>query len=353
MTTLIDSHKTVYTCDQIQGVPVISCLNIADLVPGQTHRFFFQGVEMGTGQHWYVPIVVAKGIQEGKRVALVAGVHGDELSPIDAVQRIMAELDPTQMTGAAIAIYGLSRPAMEYTQSNWPITQSGGLLIDMNRVWPGNEQGSNPPTRQAGLLWNRVFKHNTDVVLDYHTVSTGGDFTLFIFADLQNPEIRHIAELFPAEQIKDDPGEGGTLEMAFLKAGIPALTIEIGAPRIFDARKIALTVEGSMNVLKHYEVIPGLPGQTAEDVGTVFGNALETIRATRGGFLEMRVDLNDMVLPDQIVAIQRNAFGDVVAEYRAGVAGRIATIARDALGEPGSRIVQILYTRTDSEHHHA
>jgi predicted deacylase len=45
------------------------------------------------------------------------------------------------------------------------------------------------------------------------------------------------------------------------------------------------------------------------------------------------------------VACQRNAFGDVVAEYRASVSGQVATIARDALSEPGSRIMQILYQR--------
>ncbi|MGB6015550.1 MAG: peptidase M14, partial [Nodosilinea sp.] len=60
MTTLInpgaipDTAKTVYTGDILQGVPVISHLGVRDLAPGQSHRFFFQGVEMGTGQHWYV-----------------------------------------------------------------------------------------------------------------------------------------------------------------------------------------------------------------------------------------------------------------------------------------------------------
>ena len=67
MTTLINSSsipnlkKTVYTGDILQGVPVISHLGVGDLAPGQCHRFFFEGVQMGTGQHWYVPVVVAKG----------------------------------------------------------------------------------------------------------------------------------------------------------------------------------------------------------------------------------------------------------------------------------------------------
>jgi predicted deacylase len=348
MMTLINSQKTVYTGDKIQSAPVISQLDVSDLEPGKKHRFFFQGVQMGTSQHWYVPVVVAKGVRDGKRIALTAGVHGDELSPVNAVQRIMAGLNPAKMSGTAIAVYDLSRPAKEYTQRKWPVAQKGGSLIDLNRVWPGNEMGEDAPTRHAGILWNRLFKNNVDVALDYHTASTGGDFTMFIFADFRKPEIQQIAELFPSEQIKNDGGENGSLEMAFVDAGIPVITIEIGGPRIFDRRKIAMTVEGSTNVFKHYQVIDGSMGRTSKEVGTFFGDAFETIRSTTGGYLELLVDLKDKVVPGQKVALQRNSFGDVVAEYEANVTGEVATLARDALCEPGSRIIQILYDSENS-----
>ena len=347
MTTLINSQingqKTVYTGDQIQGVPVISQLDVSDLESGKKHRFFFQGVQMGTGQHWYVPVVVAKGVRVGKRILMTAGIHGDELSPVNAVQRVMAGLEPTQMSGTVIAAYDLSRPAREYTQSNWPSAQKGGSYIDFNRIWPGNEMGDDAPTRHAGILWNRLFKNNVDVALDYHTASTGGDFTMFIFADFRQPEIRQIAELFPSEQIKNDLGESGSLEMTFVQAGIPAITIEIGGPRSFERGKILMAVEGSLNVLKHYQILDGPLGRTSKEAGTFFGDAFETIRATTGGYLELLVELRDRVTPGQQVALQRNSFGDVVAEYSASVAGEVATLARDALSEPGSRVMQILY----------
>ncbi len=74
-----------------------------------------------------------------------------------------------------------------------------------------------------------------------------------------------------------------------------------------------------------------------------FGDEFETIRSTTGGYLDLLVELRDNVTPGQKVALQRNAFGDIVAEYEASVAGQVAAIARDALSEPGSRIIQILY----------
>lgn len=336
--------QTTYTGDRLQGVAVISQLAIADLEPG-CHRFFFQGVPMGTGQHWYVPIVVVKGRQAGPCIALVAGVHGDEVSSIDAVQRTLASLDPVTMAGTVMAVLGLSRPALEYTQSHWPTAQGGGTAIDMNRVWPGDEQGQNAPARHAGLLWNRLLMPNITLAIDYHTVTTGSDFTLFVFADRRQAKVWQMARLFPAEQLKDDPGELGTLETALVTAGIPAMTVEIGGPRRFDPPRVALAVEGTLNVLKHYQIIPGEMGRTANDTDTFVGDAFETIRATTGGFLELFVQIKQPVRPGQRVAVQRNAFGDVVAEYHAGVAGEVAVLAQDALSEPGARIMQILYDR--------
>lgn len=340
---------TVYTGDVIQGKRVISELDVNDLEAGKLHRLFFQGVQMGTGQHWYLPVVVAKGARPGKRVLLISGVHGDEVSPVDAVQRVMAQLDPEQMSGTVTAVYDVSRPAKEGTTRMWPTAQWGGQLIDLNRVWPGNPNGGNAPTRHAGIVFGKLFKPNADVALDFHTAATGGDFTAFIFAKMGQPQVREMALLYPIEQIKSDPGYAGTLETSLVQAGIPALTIEIGGPRYFDKRMIPLFVEGTMNVLKLHKVLSGPMGRTTKEAGTFFGDAMHTVRATHGGFLELRVDLRSKVTPGQVVAVQRNSFGEVVREYKTEVGGEITTLQRDAMIEPGTRVVQVLYDSPDKK----
>ena len=338
--------ETTYTGDTIGGVPVISRLDVADLESGKSYRFLFQGVAMGTGQHWYVPVSVVKGAQDGKKILVAAGVHGDELSPVRVVQRTLEGLDPAKMSGTVIGVFDLSRPAKEYTQRKWPTNESGGSLVDFNRVWPGTEEG-NPPQHQAWLLWNKLFKDNVDVALDFHTAATGADFTLFIFADCRNAEIRKLAELFPVEQIKDDPGLEGTLETAFVSAKIPAITVEVGGPRVFHREKIEGSVEGAKNVLAHYGVTDANVGRTSTDSGAFFGNRLAVIKAKTGGFTELRVGLGDKVKPGQTVAVQRNAFGDVVEEYKAEVEGEVAILGTDALRDPGARLVEILHSDRD------
>ena len=87
------------------------------------------------------------------------------------------------------------------------------------------------------------------------------DVTAFNLARMELPEVRAMAELFPIDQIFDNPAYPTLLANAFINVGIPALTPEIGAPRILDLSMIPLFVEGTMNVLKHHGIIAGAIGR--------------------------------------------------------------------------------------------
>jgi uncharacterized protein len=339
----IASRGTIYTGNMIDGKKVISTLNIDDLEPGKKHLLYFQGVQMVTGQHWYVSVMVAKGTRPGKRIALVSGVHGDEISSVRALQTVMDQLDPAAMSGAVLAVLDVSRPAIEGMARRWPNSGRGIDLIDMNREWPGNENGPTAPSRHAGLLFNRLLRPNTDYAIDFHTGTTGMDVTAFHLARMDLPEVRAMAQLFPIDQIFDNPAYPGLLANAFIDAGIPAFTPEIGAPRILDHSMIPLFVEGTMNVLKHHGIIAGPMGRTGRETGIFIGNSAYAVLATNGGFVELLVKLKDKVEAGQRVAVQRNAFGEVVAEYTSGVTGEVTACRTDATSEPGNMLVAVLY----------
>jgi predicted deacylase len=340
---------TVYTGDVIQGKKVISALDVDDLEPGQKHFLYFQGVQMPTGQHWYVSVTVAKGAKPGKRVVLVSGVHGDEMSSMHTVQTVMNQLDPAKMSGTVMTVTDVSRPAMEGMQRRWPNLGRGTDLIDMNREWPGNENGATAPSRHAGLLFNRLLRPNADVAIDFHTGTTGFDVTAFNIASMDVPEIKAMVELYPVGQIFDNPVYPGVLHNAFVDVGIPSFTPEIGAARVLNIEMISLFVEGTMNVLKHHGIIATPMGLTGKDVSVFVGNSAFPILATQGGLVEHLVKLNDKVEAGQKVAIQRNSFGEVVAEYTTSVAGEITGLRSDAMSEPGNPLTFILFHKAPPE----
>lgn len=334
---------TIYTGDVIQGKKVVSALNVDDLAPGRKHLLYFQGVEMPTGQHWYVSVTVARGAKPGKRVVLVSGVHGDEMSSVHTVQTVMNQLDPARMSGTVMAVTDVSRAAMEGMQRRWPNAGRGADLIDMNREWPGNENGPTAPSRHAGLLFNRLLRPNADAAIDFHTGTTGFEVTAFNIAGMDVPEVRAMVELYPVGQIFDNHVYPGVLHNAFMDVGIPAFTPEIGAARVLNLEMIGLFVEGTMNVLKHYGIVAGPMGRTGKDVNVFVGNSAFPILATEGGLVEHLVRLNDKVKPGQKVAIQRNSFGEVVAEYTSAVAGEVTGQRSDATAEPGNPLLFILF----------
>ncbi|CAH1687641.1 conserved hypothetical protein [Hyphomicrobiales bacterium] len=333
---------TVFTGDVIDGKRVISALDVSDLAPGK-HSFYFKGVQMPTGQHWYVSVMVAKGAAPGKRLGLISGIHGDEMSPVHTLQTVMGQLDPAEMSGTVLAVFDVSRPAIEAMERRWSNSGRGVGLIDINRLFPGNEDAADAPTRHAGLVFNRLLRANLDYGIDFHTSATGMDMTAFHLARMDLPEVKAMAELYPIEQIFDNAAEPGLLANALIAAGIPAFTPEIGRPRIFDLDMIALFVEGTMNVLKHHRIIPGPIGRTGKDSDVFIADGMLAIPASHGGFVELLVKLNEAVEAGQKVAIQRNTFGEVVAEYAAPRGGRVGARRTDATAEPGTPIVFMIF----------
>lgn len=340
---------TVYTGDVVDGKKVISALDVNDLEPGQKHLLYFQGVEMPAGQHWYVSVTVAKGARPGKRGVLTSGVHGDEMSSMHTVQAVMNQLDPAQMSGTVMAVTDVSRPALESMQRRWPNSGRGADLIDMNREWPGNENGFTAASRHAGLVFNRLLRPNADFAIDFHTGTTGFEVAAFNIAEMDVPEIKAMAELYPIGQIFDNPTYPNVLHNAFNAAGIPSFCPEIGAARHLDLEMIGLFVEGTMNVLKHHGIVAGPMGRTGKDVTVFVGNSAFPILATAGGLVEHLVKLNDKVEAGQKVAVQRNSFGEVVAEYTSGVVGEITGQRSDAMSEPGNPLVFILFQKAGPE----
>ena len=332
--------KTELTGDVIDGKPVIERLDLASLEDGKLHKFFFAAGETSVGQSWHVPVMVAKGAGDGARLLLNAAVHGDELNGIAVIQRLFAELDPQALRGAVIALPGVNIPGMLHDSRFFRASSDGGFTENLNRLMPGDPEASNPGKRYVHRLWTRVYEGNLDAAIDLHTQSRGTDYPLFVFADFRNPKIRRMAELLQPDIIKIDPGLEGTFETAFVEAGIPAVTFEVGGPKVYQWDYVDHARRGIRNVMIDLGMIEG----EIEDLGreTFVGNEYQTLRARVGGFAEVLVGLKDAVTEGQRVALQRNAFGEVEAEYLAPFDGRVLSLATDPLREPGSTLVRIL-----------
>src|SRR5712692_8874174 len=67
------------------------------------------GVDAGT----QVPITIIHGAKPGPVLALVAGTHGYEYSPVLALNRIKPKLDPRKLKGTIILVHVANLPRSE------------------------------------------------------------------------------------------------------------------------------------------------------------------------------------------------------------------------------------------------
>ena len=145
------------------------------------------------------------------------------------------------------------------------------------------------------------------------------EVTAFNIGGMDVPEVRAMAELYPVSQIFDNHVYPGVLHR-FIDVGIPAFTPEIGAARVLHPDDLA--VRGRHNERTEASRHPcRANGSYGRDLLCLSVTAPTPILATEGGLVEHLVKLNDKVEAGQKVAIQRNSFGEVVAEYTSGVAG--------------------------------
>ncbi len=327
------------TSDIIDGVPVIEKLSVDELPSGK-HRFFFKATTDALGNYHRIPVIVIKGRYEGTKLFIQSTVHGDEVQGIDVIHQLLPHLNPESLHGTVVLVPGANPPGMQLASRYFPSQNDGQTLTNLNRMMPGDAKSSSAASRFAYVLWHHLYMDNADIFLDLHTQSTGTAFPMFLFADYRDEEVRRLASLQPADQIKEDDGIDGSVETEMVAAGIPSLTVELGCANVFDPDMTARGVQGILNTMVNYSMIDGEIDLMS--IESYVGNDDVSITTDHGGFARPLVKLNEDVSEGQIVATMTNAFGDVTAEFTAPCDGRVLSICTTPLREPGATLVQLL-----------
>jgi predicted deacylase len=324
----------------LDGIDIIDRLDTADLPGGATTRLWFRAGDSSLAQPWLVPVIVVKGARPGPRLLLTAGIHGDELNGIAVIHRLAA-LDPATLAGTLVMVPGLNTPGLLQSTREWTPNFSHGAP-NLNREMPGVD-GGRGVADYAGRLWFRLLRPNADQAVDLHTQSRGTAYVLYAFAS--TPRARTMAELAAPDIIKLDPGEKGTVENELVRDGVPAITLELGSPEVFDRVMVDRGVAGITNLMREMAMLEG--PVTARSPQTFTGNIQTPVRAPRAGFATLLAPLGGDVTKGQVIAIMADAFGRRTETITAPVAGRISTRFTDPRRERGDMIVRIIHNSDD------
>jgi predicted deacylase len=303
-----------------------------DLLPaGHTTRLWFHLVHDALGNPVRIPVLVAKGRKEGPVVGVTAAVHGNELNGIPVIQRLFARLDPTQMRGTIVAVpvvnlAGFFREQRFYADSK-----------DLNHVFPGHE-GGNASSVYAARFTERILRH-FQVLVDLHTASRGRVNSLYVRADMTDPQTARLAYLQRPEVIVHKEETDGTLRGAAAALGIPAVTVEIGDPQVFQAAYHKRAVQGVRAILGEMGLLPKRALSMGEP--PLLCDTSSWLYTDHGGLLEVFPRVTQILEPNEEIAHVRNIWGDLVATYRAPVRSVVIGHATNPVALTGARIAHL------------
>ncbi len=318
----------------------IDALSIETLDNTRRYDFWLSmGIDI-FGREIQIPVIVIKGAQSGPTIGITAAIHGNEVNGVAAIHRALEDIDPRIIRGTILAIPGLNPSAIYRYQREH---EDG---TDLNRIFPGDAQG-NESEQLVAMITKKILPHISFLV-DLHTASFGRENSLYARGDLRNPVLQAMMEVLDADIILASSGgastgvsnsAGRTLRTQAALAGVDCITIELGNPQVFQLDMIergARNIHHIMTYLKLWDkpwVKPSISPIRCQKSYWLFTD--------RGGLLEMKTSLSQLVEKGQELAILRNMFGHVIQRYYAPEKGVIIGQSTNPINNAGGRIVHL------------
>ncbi len=283
------------------------------------------------GGFWQVPVMIAKG-KKGPTLGITAALHGNELNGISTIHELWSSVINTDdLEGTIVFIPVLNSPGFLNSQREFHDGR------DLNRVMPGKAYGSSSEV-YAHAIMNKIVKH-LDYLIDLHTASFGRANSLYVKADLSNPIIKEMAILQNPQLIVDNQGPEACLRYQANILGIPAITIEIGDPHIFQQKHINPSIAGLTNVLIELGMIQGEKIRLEHE--PIVCHDSDWLYADNAGILEVYPDLVQRVTKDEVIAAISDIYGTVFDEIKAPFDAHVIGKSTNPLCRVGTRVIHL------------
>lgn len=258
------------------------------------------------------PIYVSRGLEDGPVLALMAGMHGDEINGMEIVRRLLDS--------------GLHQPKRGVTVC-MPIVNVYGFLNYSREVPDGKDINRSFPGHKGGSLASRVAYHLThdvipviDAGIDFHTGGAMRTNYPQVRAVLKDEKNLELAQAFQAPFTIDAPFRPNSLRKEAAKKNKHIIVYEGGESLRFDQHAIEEGVSGTLRVMKHLGMIDWAP-EVKEENKTIWSTSW--IRAKHAGLFQPNVRGGQLVHKGEWVGTITDPFGEFKQQVIAGETGYV------------------------------
>src|SRR5262249_48441443 len=277
-------------------------------------------------------------------LALIAGNHGYEYTPIIALQRLLHGLNPKQMSGTVIMVHVANMPSfLKRTIYYSPVDGK-----NLNRVYPGNQDGT-ISERVAYQITKEVIER-ADYVMDLHCGDGNEALGYYSYWDVRAggadvvEKSKLMALAFGFDHIvmdnerPSDPANSVYCSTTATTRGKPAITIESGGLGATDDESVSRVEHGVMSVMRLLKMIEGKP-QMVEP--PLFIDRSVVLRSEATGIFYPTVERNRTVAKGTLMGYVTDFFGNRIFEARAPFSGTVLYIINPPPMSKGEPLVMI------------
>jgi predicted deacylase len=300
------------------------------------------GVPVETTVHRY------EGAEAGPTLYVQAAQHGREINGTEVLRRFHDRVDHDELAGRVVAV-PVADP-LTFDRVSYTTPESlDAANSNMNRVWPGDPEGT-LHERMAARLWE--FAADADAIVDFHTGSPSMlTHTVYLAGDGACRTLARAfgTELLLAERAGDDADVeweernfGGKLRVAATREGIPSITPELAHNKQLVEPAIETGVRGLFNVLRQLGMLPGDPEIPAEQ--RTARNHLGRVKAAQSGVFHPALDatLGRRVEPGtSLGSVYDPTTYELLQEVEVEEAGILYSVTREATVTAGQTLVGV------------
>ncbi|MEA5464659.1 succinylglutamate desuccinylase/aspartoacylase family protein [Leptothoe sp. PORK10 BA2] len=322
------------------GAYVVNELDLDHWPQGTCSKLMVDLINDGLGRSLRLPVMVGRGNHPGPVLGLTAVLHGNELNGISVIHRLFETLDLQALRGTIVGVIVVNVPAYLNNERTFDDR------TDMNHVMPGKANG-NIAEIYAHRFLERIVRR-FEYLIDLHTASFGNVNSLYVRADMTHEVTANMAYLQRPQIILHNSPSDRTLRGAAMEMGIPSITVEIGDPQVFQSRHIKASLSGVRRVMSDIGMLPRRP--LGKGPLPVLCEQSIWLYADHGGLLKVLPKPTDLVQANDVIAQQRDIFGQVICEYRAPYDGIVIGKSVNPVAQTGSRILNLGAIATPNDH---
>jgi predicted deacylase len=295
---------------KIKGGKTMVKIGDVEAKTGTLQKGFLKVGSYSDGSPISIPVMIAKGKEEGPTLWLQAAVHGEEYGGSASIIKLVNSLNLQTLKGTVVALPVVNLPSYLAKARTSPLDGE-----NLNRIFPGSPNGSYSH-QLAHILIEEISK-SADYFIDLHSGGIGAQVPFYsIYVDNQSEaaaESKRLCKCVGAEYIWKIKGEAGLLGAVvaqIVNKGIPSLTVEVGGGNVTEQHIFEYT-SSIENIMKAVNMLKG--EHPVLDKYTIITDG-HFLFNREGGLFIPKCVVGNILAKGDVIGQMTNLFGEVVEE---------------------------------------